>query len=785
MSKPSASKSVASNSSSNTHTTTHNTTQSDSPSGADRFSHIQVRGARENNLKNISVDIPRRSITVFTGVSGSGKSSLVFDTVAAESQRLLNETFSTFVQNFLPRYGQPDVDSLANLSTAIIVDQQRIGGNPRSTLGTATDTYTLLRVLFARIGTPAVLHALALSFNDPAGMCPECEGLARVSQIDIDELIDKNKSLKQGAIGFPGFAVDDYHWLIFANSGFFDLDKPLKKYTKDEWDKLLYLDDPKIKVNAIGKMKSSYEGLIPKFKRLMLGKDAEKMTANVRPFFERIVKRAPCTACNGSRLSELARSCRIDGRNIADCSAMQVSELAQFIHTVHAPNVAPLLARLSDRLDHLVEIGLGYLTLGRETATLSGGESQRVKMVRHLSSSLTEALYIFDEPTIGLHPHDIQRLNKTLRRLRDIGNTVLVVEHKPEVMAIADHIVDMGPGAGSAGGTVVFQGAFSELKTSGTLTGKHLAQHHDIKKNPRKAKGELEVANATQNNLQNVSVTIPKGVLTVVTGVAGSGKSSLIHGSFAKLYPDAVFVDQSLTAGSRRSNLATYSGMADGIRKAFASANKVQPAMFSSNSKGACPVCEGLGVIYTDLQHLDPVAVACEACEGRCFTDDVLALKLRGKNIHEVLSMSVVDALPYFTEKPILTTLKALRDVGLGYIALGQRLNTLSGGERQRLKLAAELQKPSDIVVLDEPTTGLHMADVANLLSLLDTMVDNGTTLIVIEHNLDVVARADHVIDMGPGAGAEGGRVVFEGSPSALVKTKDSLTGRYLNARLG
>lgn len=750
----------------------------------DRFSTIQVRGARENNLKNISVDIPRRQITVFTGVSGSGKSSLVFDTIAAESQRLLNETFSTFVQNFLPRYGQPDVDLLANLSTAVIVDQQRIGGNPRSTLGTATDIYTLLRVLFARIGRPAVPHALALSFNDPAGMCPECEGLARVSQIDIDALVDKNKSLAEGAICFPTFDVDGYNWLIYAKSGFFDIKKPLKKYTKDEWQKFLYLDDPKIKVNAFGKMKSPYEGLIPKFKRVYLGKDAEKMAPHLRPAFEKIVTRGPCTACDGTRLSETARACRVEKKNIAECSAMQVSELAEFIHSLKALSVAPLLARLSERLDNLVEIGLGYLSLSRETATLSGGESQRVKMVRHLSSSLTESLYIFDEPTIGLHPHDIQRLNKTLIKLRDVGNTVLVVEHKPEVMAIADHIVDMGPGAGKAGGTVVFEGPFSALKKSSTLTGKHLAKHQALKEKPRVGKGHLLIEKATLNNLHNVSVKIPKGVLTVVTGVAGSGKSSLIHGNLSKHYPEAVFVDQSLAAGSRRSNLATYSGMADAVRKAFATANKVQPALFSANSKGACPACEGLGVIYTDLQHLDPVAVHCEACEGRCFTDEVLALKLRDKNIHEVLSLSVVEALSYFTEKSILSTLNALKDVGLGYIALGQRLNTLSGGERQRLKLAGELEKPSPIVVLDEPTTGLHMADVANLLALLDAMVDNGTTLIVIEHNLDVVARADWIIDMGPGAGAEGGKVVFEGVPSALVKASKSLTGKHLAARL-
>ena len=755
-------------------------------SDSDRFGTIQVRGARENNLKNISVDIPRRKITVFTGVSGSGKSSLVFDTIAAESQRLLNETFSTFVQNFLPRYGQPDVDVLANLSTAIIVDQQRLGGNPRSTLGTATDIYTLLRVLFSRLGKPTVSHALALSFNDPTGMCPECEGLGRGSRIDVDALVDRNKSLEEGPILFPTFNVGGYHLHTFVKSGFFDVKKPLKKYTKEEWDNLLHLNNSKVKVNAQGiKINSGYEGVIPKFKRLYLSKDAEKLPANLRESFERIVTSGPCAACGGTRLSEVARACRVNGKNIAECSAMQVSELAAFIHSLRAPSVAPLLARLSERLDHLVEIGLGYLSLSRETATLSGGESQRVKMVRHLSSSLMETLYIFDEPTIGLHPHDIQSVNKTLTRLRDAGNTVLVVEHKPQVMAIADHIVDMGPGAGSAGGTVVFEGPFKELKKSDTLTGKHLSKHQALKEKPRAGKGHLLVENATLNNLHDVTVKIPKGVLTVVTGVAGSGKSSLIHGSLPGRYPDAVFVDQSLAAGSRRSNLATCSGIADAIRRAFATANKVQPALFSANSRGACLACEGLGVVYTDLQHLDPVAVRCETCEGRCFTDAVLALTLRGKNINEVLALSVVDALSYFTEKSILATLKALKDVGLGYVALGQRLNTLSGGERQRLKLAGELEKPSQIVVLDEPTTGLHMADVANLLALLDAMVDNGTTLIVIEHNLDVVARADWIIDMGPGAGAEGGKVVFEGAPRELLKASKSLTGKHLAARLG
>jgi excinuclease UvrABC ATPase subunit len=757
-----------------------------SSSASDSSGPIQVRGARENNLKNISVDIPRRKITVFTGVSGSGKSSLVFDTIAAESQRLLNETFPTYVQNFLPRYGQPDVDVLANLSTAIIVDQQRIGGNSRSTLGTATDLYTLLRVLFSRIGKPAVPHALALSFNDPSGMCPECEGLGRGSQIDVEALVDRKKSLEEGPILFPTFNVGGYHLHTFVKSGFFDVKKPLAKYTKEEWNNLFYLDNSKVKVNAQGlKINSGYEGVIPKFKRLYLSKEAEKLPANLREPFERIVTSGPCAACDGTRLSEAARACRIDGKNIAEWSAMAVSELAEVVGSLRAPEVAPLLARLSVRLGHLVEIGLGYLSSSRETATLSGGESQRVKMVRHLSSSLTETLYIFDEPTIGLHPHDIQRLNQTLIRLRDAGNTVLVVEHKPQVMAIADHLVDLGPGAGAAGGAVVFEGTFADLAKSGTLTGNHLARRQALKAKPRAGKGHLLIENATLNNLRDVTVKIPRGVLTAVTGVAGSGKSSLIHGSLAGRYPEAVFVDQSLAAGSRRSNLATYSGMSDAIRKAFATANKVQPALFSANSKGACPACEGLGVVYTDLQHLDPVALRCETCEGRCFTDAVLALKLRGKSINEVLSLSVADALGYFTEKSVLATLKALSDVGLSYVALGQRLNTLSGGERQRLKLAGELEKPSPIVVLDEPTTGLHLADVANLLALLDALVDKGTTLIVIEHNLEVVAHADWVIDLGPGAGAEGGNVVFEGTPRELLKASKSLTGKHLAARTG
>jgi excinuclease UvrABC ATPase subunit len=748
------------------------------------FGNIEVRGARENNLRNISLDIPRRQLTVFTGVSGSGKSSLVFDTIAAESQRLINETFSTFVQMFLPRYGQPDADALNNLSTAIIVDQQRLGNNPRSTLGTATDVFTMFRVLFARIGSPKVPHALALSFNDPRGMCPECEGLARVSTIDIDALVDRSKSLAEGAILFPTFNVDGYYWSIFANSGLFDVNKKLRDYTSEEWDKFLYLDDPKLRVKAIGNVKSPYEGLVVKFKRVYLGKDAEKMSASHRPCFERIVTRGPCTACDGTRLGAAARACQIEKKSIADVSTLPIGELLDWVKRLNAPSVAPLLARIVERLEHLTAIGLGYLTMSRATSTLSGGESQRVKMVRHLGAALTEMVYVFDEPTIGLHPHDIERLNRVLEMLRDKGNTVLVVEHKPEVMAIADHIVDMGPGAGKDGGSVVFQGTFAALTRSGTQTGKHLAQRAVLKTQYRTPKGHLLIEGATLNNLQSVTAKIPKAVLSVVTGVAGSGKSSLIHGCLVPLHPDAVVVDQALTPGSRRSNLATYSGMAESIRKAFAAANKVQPALFSANSKGACPACEGLGVIYTDLQHMDPVATRCEACEGRCFTDDVLALTLRGKSINDVLGLSVREALAYFVEKPVLATLRTLQDVGLGYLALGQRLNTLSGGERQRLKLAEELGKPSDIVILDEPTTGLHMADVAGLISLLDRMVDNGSTVIVIEHNLDVVARADWVLDMGPGAGSDGGRVVFEGEPAKLAQCKSSLTGQHLARRM-
>jgi excinuclease ABC A subunit len=746
--------------------------------------HIRIRGARENNLKNVSLDIPKRKITVFTGVSGSGKSSLVFDTLAAESQRLINETFSAFVQNFLPKYSQPDADSLENLSTTIVVDQQRLGGNARSTMGTITDTYTMLRVLFSRHGQPSRGAAHMFSFNDPQGMCPDCEGLGRVSAVDLDALVDKSRSLREGAICFPTFQVDSWFWNLYAYSGFFDVDKKLADYSEDEWHKLVHLPETKVKLAVGGStINSSYEGLLPKFKRLYLAKEAEQLPANMRTLFEKIVTRAVCGRCRGARLNESILECRIAGRNIAECSAMQISELLPFVRAIEAPNLAPVLTALSARLEHFVYIGLGYLSLDRETSTLSGGESQRVKMVRHLGSSLTEMVYVFDEPSIGLHPHDIQRLNELLVQLRDKGNTVLVVEHKPVIMAIADHIVDMGPGAGKHGGQVVYQGDLEGLQASDTRTGRCLGQRQPVKASVRRPTGHLTIERATLHNLHEVTVEIPERVLVAVTGVAGSGKSSLIHGVLPQQHPETVVVDQGLTAGSRRSNLATYSGMLDPVRKAFAQANKVSPSLFSANSKGACPHCQGLGVVYTDLAHMDTVALPCEVCEGRRFTEEVLSYELRGKNISDVLRLSVLEASEFFTERGVRNIVAALRDVGLGYLALGQPLNTLSGGERQRLKLANELGATAKLYVLDEPTTGLHMSDVDHLIGLLDRLVDNGSTVIVIEHNLDVVARADWVIDLGPGAGREGGRVIYEGPPMGLMQQEGSLTGLHLRQR--
>lgn len=648
-----------------------------------------------------------------------------------------------------------------------------------------TDTYTMLRNVYSRLGRPHVGHSSVFSFNDPQGMCADCEGLGRVSAIDIEALVDRDRSLNEGAILFPTFAVDSWFWNIFAHSGFFDNDRKLRDYTAEEWNRLLHAPDEKIKLSSLGgTIKSTYEGLVPKFKRLYLAKDADQMATNLRNALDRIVTRAACQTCGGTRLNKTALDCLIDGRNIADCAAMEVSDLAEFVRTIDEPTVAPLVSALAARLDSLTHIGLGYLSLNRESSTLSGGESQRVKMVRHLGSSLTDMTYVFDEPSVGLHPHDVHRLNELLRQLRDKGNTVLVVEHKPEIIAIADHVVDMGPYAGRDGGEIVYQGDLAGLLTSGTLTGNHMSRHQPVKTEPRRPTGELTVEHANLHNLRDVRVTIPRGVLTVVTGVAGSGKSSLIQGCLPESHPEAVVIDQSLGRGSRRSNTATYTGILDPIRKAFASANKVSAALFSANSKGACPDCKGLGLIYTDLAHLDTVTTVCESCEGRRFTDEVLGYTLRGRNIADVLRLSIVEAAEFFTESAIRRTLRALNDVGLGYVTLGQPLSTLSGGERQRLKLAGELGSTSQIYILDEPTTGLHMNDVDTLIGLLDRLVDGGSTVIVIEHNLDVVSRADWVIDIGPGAGHDGGTVVFEGPPMDLTADDRSVTGRYLARRL-
>ncbi|ABF88899.1 nogalamycin resistance protein SnorO [Myxococcus xanthus DK 1622] len=745
------------------------------------YGSIKIRGARENNLKNVSLDIPKRKITVFTGVSGSGKSSLVFGTIAAESQRLINETYPAFVQQFMPHYGQPDAESLENISAAIIVDQQRLGGNSRSTVATVTDAAQMLRVVFSRLAEPHLGSPGFYSYNDPRGLCSECEGIGQVASMDMDAVIDKSKSLNEGAILPKDYAVDSWYWAIYARSGFFDVDKKLSKYTKEEMEKLLHLDDGrKIKLD---KMNLTYEGLVPKLRRTLGAKDPETVQPHVRAEYERIFTRATCPSCKGGRLNQAALGSHIQGKSIAECSAMQVSDLAAFVRKIAAPSVGPMLEALAHRLDNLVTIGLGYLSLDRESSTLSGGESQRVKMVRHLGSSLTDVTYIFDEPSVGLHPHDVGRLAGLMQQLRDKGNTVLIVEHKPDMIAIADHVVDMGPKAGNKGGQVVFEGTYEGLLTSGTLTGNHMKKHQPLKTTPRKPTGQLQIKGARLNNLQDLSVSIPRGVLTVVTGVAGSGKSSLIQGCLPKAYPETIIIDQNLARGSRRSNTATYTGILDNVRKAFAKANKVDAALFSANSKGACPDCSGLGVIYTDLAHLDPMVTVCETCEGKRFTEEVLAHRLRGKSISDVYEMAVSDAVAFFTEPAIAKILQGLDDVGLGYLTLGQPLSTLSGGERQRLKLAAELGRSGNIYVLDEPTTGLHMNDVDTLIGLFDRLVDAGSTVIVIEHNLDVVSRADWVIDLGPGAGHEGGQVVFEGLPAQLAAHPRSLTGQHMARR--
>ncbi|WP_198169376.1 ATP-binding cassette domain-containing protein [Herbidospora daliensis] len=743
---------------------------------ADSHSLIQVRGARENNLADVSLDIPKRRITVFTGVSGSGKSSLVFGTIAAESQRMINETYTAFVQSFMPSQSRPDVDALHNLSAAIVVDQERMGANSRSTVGTATDAYTMLRVIFSRLGQPHVGPSTAFSFNLPDGMCPKCEGLGQVSTVDVDQLVDREKSINEGAITVPQFTIDSWYWQIMAHSGFYDPDKKLKDFTDQEWDD--FLNKPLTKVR-VGSNNLSYEGLIVKVNRIYLTKDRESMQGAIKAFVDRAVVFAPCPECGGARLTRAALSSKINGVNIADCSSMQVNDLAAFLRTIDDPSVGPMLTGLRDLLDSLVGIGLGYLSLDRSSGTLSGGEAQRVKMVRHLGSSLSDVTYVFDEPTVGLHPHDIRRMNEVLLMLRDKGNTVLVVEHKPEVIAIADHVVDLGPGAGENGGTICYTGDVPGLRASGTLTGRHLDHRAKLRDRVRTPSGHIPISGATLHNLKDVSVDIPLGVLTVVTGVAGSGKSSLIHG-YLSGRDGVVVADQTAIRGSRRSNPATYSGLLSPIRTAFAKENGVKAALFSANSEGACPGCNGIGLIYTDLAMMAGVSSVCEQCEGKRFTAEVLGYKLRGKNIHEVLGMSMTEARDFFPTGQARTILDRMVDVGVGYLRLGQPLNTLSGGERQRLKLAIHMAEKSSVYVLDEPTTGLHLADVDQLLGLLDRLVDDGNTVVVIEHHQAVMAHADWIIDLGPGGGHDGGEVIFTGPPSALIADADTLTAQHL-----
>ncbi|WP_160050594.1 excinuclease ABC subunit UvrA [Nocardiopsis sp. FR4] len=749
-----------------------------SETAADAHDTIQVRGARENNLADVSLDIPKRRLSVFTGLSGSGKSSLVFGTIAAESQRLINETYSTFVQGFMPSLGRPDVDSLRNLSAAIIVDQERMGANSRSTVGTATDAAAMLRIVFSRAGTPRLEPSSAFSFNHAEGMCSECEGLGRTNRIDTEELFDRDLSLNEGAITVPGYGVGAWYWQVMAHSGLLDPDRRLRDYTEEEWHTFLHQPATRVKV---GTNSFSYEGLLVKLKRTYLAKDREAMQPQIRAFVDRAVTFSTCPECEGTRLNERARSVRVAGRTITECSAMQVDDLAAFVRGLDEPSVKPLLDNLGHTLESLVQVGLGYLSLDRESGTLSGGEAQRVKMVRHLGSSLSDVTYVFDEPTVGLHPHDIERMNTLLLSLRDKGNTVLVVEHKPETIAIADHVVDLGPGAGPAGGHVTYSGDVAGLRASGTLTGDHRAA---LRERVRQPAGALPIRGATSHNLKNVDVDIPLGVLTVVTGVAGSGKSSLVHGALPGR-EGVVVVDQAPIRGSRRSNPATYTGLLDPIRTAFARANKVRASLFSANSEGACPECKGAGVVYTDLAMMAGVASTCERCRGRRFRPEVLVHTLRGRNVSEVLEMSVVQAREFLTSGQARTILDRLHDVGLGYLTLGQPLTTLSGGERQRLKLAVSMARQGAVYVLDEPTSGLHLADVDRLLALLDRLVDDGNTVVVIEHHQAVMAHADHIIDLGPGAGHDGGRVVFEGSPAALVAGADTLTARHLRAYLG
>jgi excinuclease UvrABC ATPase subunit len=743
----------------------------------DKKDTIRIRGARENNLKSISLDIPKHQITVFTGVSGSGKSSLVFDTIAAEAQRQLNETFTAFVQGFLPSYGQPDVDHIENLNAPIVINQKRVGGGSRSTVGTYTDIAALLRLLFSRVGQPHVGAAFAFSFNTPQGMCPECEGIGKTTQLDIDKLLDKNKSLNEGAILHPEFKVDKWMWKIYARSGFFDNDKPLKKYSAKEMEMFLHGKEAKV---SFGEFEINYEGLIDRFTRTYMKKDAGAMSDRNRAIFEQFVTSQTCPTCGGARVNQAALNCRIDGRNIAQMADLEATELVKALRGFSDPVAVRLADKLIERVEHLIDIGLGYLSLSRETATLSGGESQRIKMIRHLGNSLTDMLYILDEPSVGLHARDVARLNGLLRKLRDKGNTVLVVEHDPDVIGIADHVVDMGPKAGAHGGEVVFEGSVRALRNAETLTGRFLKHNMPIKQNTRRATGHLTIKNASLHNLKNVSVKIPTGVLTVVTGVAGSGKSTLINDVFLEQHPDAIVIDQSRVTTSVRSAPATYVGIMDDVRQAFSKANKVSASLFSFNSDGSCPNCNGLGVVYTDLAFMEGITSTCEVCEGKRFKPEVLEHKLRGQSISDVLAMTVEDALAFFTEKKIRPVVQAMSDVGLGYLKLGQPLSTLSGGEGQRLKLATELHKAGSVYVMDEPTTGLHLSDIGQLMRIIDSLVDTGNTVVLIEHHLDVIRQADWIIDLGPEGGSAGGRVLFEGAPADLVKAPKSITGQFL-----
>ncbi len=741
---------------------------------------ISIRGARENNLKDVSLEIPRRKLTIFTGVSGSGKSSIVFDTLATEAQRQLYENFSLFIRNFLPKYPQPDADAIENLTMAVVVDQKRLGGGSHSTVGTVTDIQGVLRLLFSRVGKPSAGPAIAYSFNDPRGACTECGGLGRKVGVVSDDFLDLTKSLNQGAIQVPFFG--EWENQAYTLSGYFDNDKKLSKFTKDEMQLLLWGKDKKFQVQFGGRnINLTYAGILERIERSYVRRDIKTLSERTQKAVMPYLKPRECPACKGQRLNAAALESRIDGRNIADFAALEIGDLLKLVRAIKDPKAAQIVAAVTHRLQAVVDIGLDYLSLNRETDTLSGGESQRVRMVKHLGSSLVDVTYIFDEPSVGLHPRDVHRLNELLGKLRDKGNTVIVVEHDPAVIAAADHIVDVGPGAGSAGGHIVFEGSYKGLLKSGTLTGQHLTQTLPIKKEVRKTSGKLQINNAGVNNLKSVSVDIPKGVLTAVTGVAGSGKSSLINEVFLTQHPGAIVIDQSAVGATTRSNPATYTGVMDDLRKAFASANKVDAGLFSFNSKGACEACNGTGVVYTDLAFLDAFKSPCEVCQGRRFRDEVLQYRLDGKSITDVLAMTVEQAVQHFSKRrEIVKRLQAMHDVGLGYLTLGQPLSTLSGGECQRIKLASELHKEGSVYVMDEPTTGLHMSDIGHLLKIIDRLVDAGNTVIVIEHNLDVIRRADWIIDLGPEGGARGGEVVFEGTPSALLKSKRSLTAKYL-----